>query len=684
MKKHDRSIFLFGASMTSSTRLLALAAGAAFLALLDVTVVNLAIPALGRAYPSTSVGTLSWVITAYATLFAALLAPAGRLADIVGRRTLFRAGVGMFGVMSAACALAPNIPLLLVARGLQGAAAAAMIPASLAVVLTDTPVERRMASIGIWSAAGAFAAAVGPTAGGIFVHAFGWRSLFVINVPTGLALAALASSVPLSKRKRTRLPDALGTVLLAGGVGLAALGLSQGARWGWGDPRTIGALAGGVIGTFGSVQRSWRLPVPPIETKLWKHRTFAFANASSLLYGMSLYAWMLLGVLVLTQLWGYSELQAGLAMTPGAIAASVSAVLGSRARTQTGPRNITIIGAVLMAASGFVIAATLPHHANFLGYWLPLGLVLGTGMGLVTTGTSTAAALSLPPTAFAAGTGLNQTARQIGGALGVATLATLIQASSHPGVGTYEHVYVFCSAVIASAALVAVGLRIRPVAAVATTEATDPHLGQVIAAEFPWRRFVVVGDSMAEGVREPTPGYEDLGWADRVARELNAAYLNLGKRNLLAAEVRQTQLLAALQFKPDLAAVVCGGNDLMRRDHDFAAVERELDEIVGALTASGSEVFLFAPFEMSCTDLVPEEHRQSWRTLIERMGTLAENVSRRHGAMLVDFRHHPAAADPSIYSSDRIHLNARGHAICAAGTLQILAQRASAGLAEAA
>ena len=161
--------------MTRSSKPLIMASGAAFLALLDVTVVNLAIPALGRAYPEASITSLSWVITAYATLLAALLAPSGRLADVVGRRRLFRAGVAGFAVMSAACALAPSVPMLLVARALQGAAAAAMIPASLAIVLSDTPAERRMASIGLWSAAGAFAAAVGPTVGGVFVKVFGRR-----------------------------------------------------------------------------------------------------------------------------------------------------------------------------------------------------------------------------------------------------------------------------------------------------------------------------------------------------------------------------------------------------------------------------------------------------------------------------------------------------------------------------
>ncbi|HTX12981.1 MAG TPA: DHA2 family efflux MFS transporter permease subunit [Solirubrobacteraceae bacterium] len=665
--------------MTQSARLLSLAAGAAFLALLDVTVVNLAVPALAREYPGTSVSSLSWVITAYATLFAALLAPAGRLADVVGRRTLFRAGVGGFALMSAACATAPSVPVLLAARALQGAAAAAMIPASLAIVLTDTPVERRMASIGMWSAAGAFAAAVGPGVGGVLVHAFGWRSLFVINVPTGVALAAFARIVPQTPRRDARLPDALGTVLLAVGVGLTALGLSQGARWGFGDARTLAALVGGVTAAVAALQRSRRVPVPAIETRLWRHRTFAFANATSLLYGTSLYAWMLLGVLVLTQLWHYSELQAGLAMTPGAIAASISAVLGGRVRGRTGPRAITVAGTLTMAACGLVLATTLPTHPDFLGYWLPIGLVLGTGMGLVTTGTSTAAALSLPASSFAAGTGLNQTARQVGGALGIATLATLIQASPSGGAATFEHVYLFCALVILCGAFVALGLTLRPVAAAAVTERTDPYLAGPPALDHsPWSRFVVVGDSMAEGIGDPMPGYESLGWADRVARALETDYLNLGRRNLLAAEVRESQLERALAFAPDLAAVLCGGNDLMQPDHDPVAVEHHIDAIVAALRAAGSDVIMFAPFDMSRSELLPADRRPKWRSLIERMSALTEGVARRHGAVLVDFRSHPAGPEPTIYSSDRIHLNARGQAICAVQTLRALEQFVSA------
>ena len=441
----------------------------------------------------------------------------------------------------------------------------------------------------------------------------------------------------------------------------------------------MSALVGGVLAALAAVQRSRRLPVPAIETGLWRHRTFALANGASLLYGASLYAWMLLGVLVLTELWRYSELQAGLAMTPGAITASIAAVMAGRADRHTGPRTATVTGALLMAAMGLLIAVTLPSHPNFLGYWLPIGLVLGTGMGLVTTGTSSAAALSVPPTRFAAGTGLNQTARQVGGALGIATLATLL---SHTGTSpaTFEHVYMFCSLAVLGAGAIGLGLVPRPLAAPAVNEANDPHLAsQPDLTLTPYRRFVVIGDSIAAGVGDQTPGYEHLGWADRIARALrpDAQYLNLGKRNLLAAEVRATQLEQALAFEPDLAAVVCGGNDLMRPHHDPAAVEAELDSIVQALRDAGSEVIMFAPFDMSRSDALPEDHKPHWRSLIERLTELTRRVARRHGVLLIEFGDHPASADASIYSSDRIHLNARGHAICAAVTTQALACRAA-------
>ena len=415
---------------------LAVAAGAAFLALLDTTVANLAVADVRTDFAGASVNGATWIITIYAVTFAACLAPAGRVADVVGRRTLLLGGVGAFTAMSLLCALAPSLEALLAARALQGAAAAAMIPASLAVVLSDTPPERRAAAIGAWSAAGALAAAAGPAIGGVLVDSIGWRALFVINVPVGLAIVYGARMVP-GGAPGGRLPDLLGTVLLGVGIGAAALGIAQGPDWGWGDPRTLAALIGAALATAAALRRSLTHATPALELGLWRSRKFAAANLASLLYGAALFPWMLIGVLFLITIWGYSPLEAGLAMTPGAIVAAAVALAAARRN----PRLAVIGGALTLATAGALCTLALPETPSFLTFWLPVGVLIGAGMGAITTGISTAAALSVQPERFAAAVGLNQTARQVGGALGVAVLAALVGT----GIASFKDVYLFCT-----------------------------------------------------------------------------------------------------------------------------------------------------------------------------------------------------------------------------------------------
>jgi EmrB/QacA subfamily drug resistance transporter len=411
--------------------------------------VNLAVADVRTDFAGASINGATWLITIYAVVFAACLAPAGRVADVVGRRTLLLAGVGGFTVFSLACALAPSLGALLAARALQGVAAAAMIPASLAVVLADTPDEDRAKAIGAWSAAGALAAAAGPALGGVLVDSISWRALFVINVPLGLAILYGARTIPAGGGGG-RLPDALGTLLLGAGIGGAALGISQGPDWGWGDPRTLALLATGVLSSAAAIRRSVRHERPALETRLWRSRRFAAANLASLLYGAALFPWMLVGVLFLVTIWGYSPLEAGLAMTPGAVVAAVVAVLASR-RT---PRRVVIAGALVLAGAGALCTLALPERADFLGFWLPVGTLVGAGMGAITTGVSTAAALSVTPERFAAAVGLNAAARQVGGALGVAVLAALLTTD----LASFKDVYLFCT--LATLGVAGVGSRL--------------------------------------------------------------------------------------------------------------------------------------------------------------------------------------------------------------------------------
>jgi EmrB/QacA subfamily drug resistance transporter len=447
----------------SSSTVLAVASGAAFLAMLDATVANLAVADLHTDFPAVALGDLSWVITIYAITFAALLAPGGRFADLLGRRALLAGGAFLFTTMSLAAAVAPSFGILLVARGLQGAGAAAMIPASLAVILADTPPERRAAAIGAWSAAGALAAAAGPTIGGALVDAAGWRAVFVVTVPAGLALLAATQLLPAGGERRegaarATMPDLLGTLLLAAGIGGLALGVSRGAAWGWGDLRTLAAIGGGLAGLAIALVRSRSHPAPAVEVGLWRSRTFALANLASLIYGAVLFSWLLVGVLFLTQVWGYTPLETGLAMTPGAVSAALIALGCGPLVARHGPRPVVLAGLGTLAAAGVWVVLAVDDAPAFVALWLPAGTLVGVGMGAIATGMSSAAALSVAPAQFAAGVGLNQAARAVGGALGVAAMATILRGTNPAAAASYLGVYEMCIALLGAAAVVSWGL----------------------------------------------------------------------------------------------------------------------------------------------------------------------------------------------------------------------------------
>ncbi len=440
---------------------LLLACGASFLAFLDVTITNLAIPDLAGDF-EVGVSSLSWVVTLYTILFAALLAPAGRFADLVGRRRLFAAGVATFTVASLAAAVAPSFGLLLAARGVQGVGAAMLLPASLAFVLADTAPEKRPAAIGLWAASASIAAIAGPALGGILVDAIGWRALFLINVPLGVALVWTTLRLPPVAATRGRAPDVFGGALLAAGIAALVLAVTQADAWGWSDPRTLAALAGGALGIALALIRAARVPAPAIEISLWRNPTYATANLVSLLFGAGLYATLLLGVLFVTEVWGWSELQAGFSVTPGALASALVGIAIGRARRRPSPRVLTIAGGLVLSTSTAAIAIWLPATPSFLTFWLPLGVTMGLGMGAISVGVSSAAALSVTPERFAAATGLNIAARQVGGALGVAILALALDGHTPGDTEPFSLVYAMTASVSLAVALVALRLAPRP------------------------------------------------------------------------------------------------------------------------------------------------------------------------------------------------------------------------------
>ncbi|WP_407836369.1 DHA2 family efflux MFS transporter permease subunit [Streptomyces sp. DSM 116496] len=415
------------ASGPGGGQVLALASAVTFLAFLDATVVNIAFPDLRRAFPEVSLARLTWVVSAYAVLFAALLAAAGRLADTLGRRALFLGSILAFTLTSLAASAAPTAELLILARALQGAAAAGMIPAALGLVLAHTPPARRAAALGAWSAAGGLAAAVGPSIGGLLVEWWDWRAIFLINVPLGLAVGwAAARILPKEPRTGRRLPDPVGTTALAFGIGGVVAGLSQGTEWGWTDPTVLVLVIGGTLAGTLALRRSRSHPAPAVDRDLWRDPLFARANIGALLFGVAMYAWLLMGPSYLVERWDYSVLQAGVGVTPGAVLAMAGSLfVGRRVPNRLHWAAVTV-GSLLFAANALLLWGWVGESTSYARIFLPAALLGGLGIGAVLTALSTTASAGLPPQRFAAGTGLLMTARQLGGALGVAGTAALL------------------------------------------------------------------------------------------------------------------------------------------------------------------------------------------------------------------------------------------------------------------
>ena len=419
-----------------------IASGANFLAMLDSTVTMLAVPALHRQFSAVTLPSLSLVVSVYALLFAALLAPSGRLADNLGRKRVLLGGIELFTVTSLACAFAPTLPLLIAARAVQGIGAAVMVPASLSVLLLDTPVQRRMLSISLLSATGAIAAAVGPSLGGLLVDGFGWHAVFLINVPIGLLLLAAGAKVFTPVPATGRIPDPVGTVHLVLGITLLTVLTTNASTWGLDSIPMLGGFGCAVVCLTEAVRRSLRHPSPAFEVSLFRrNRMFSSANLVALLFGTVMYTWLLTSVLFLTDVWHYSELRAGLAQTPGAVVAAIAAlVMGKVMARFGGPRFSAVIGMVAYAIVPVLLLIFLGTHSAFLGLWLPGSILVGFGIGATLVAAMTAGAMSAPPTQFASVSALNNTARQVGGALGAAAVAAILQASSgsrprrHPAV----------------------------------------------------------------------------------------------------------------------------------------------------------------------------------------------------------------------------------------------------------
>lgn len=400
----------------------------AFLAFLDVTIVNVAFPSMRRSFEGAGLAELSWVLNGYNVAFAALLLPAGRLADSLGRRRVFVVGVLGFTVASAACSAAPSVGALVVGRAIQAAAAALMVATSLALVLPAFSEARRASGVAVFGAVAAVSAAVGPSLGGLLVEASDWRLVFLVNLPLGLltVLLALRMETDATDRAGGELPDALGVVLSAGAMGLFALGIVQGNDWGWTSPGVIGSLGAGALLLVLFLWRSRSHPRPALELGLFRLPSLAAANAGTLVFAAAFYAMLLCNVLYLTQVWGYSTLTAGLALTPGPLTSAVVAAPAGRIADRFGQRIVVIPGVILFVAGIATFLLGVDPRPAWLLEWLPATILTGAGIGLAFPALASAAVDALPDKSFGVGSGVNAAGRQIGAVLGIALLVAVL------------------------------------------------------------------------------------------------------------------------------------------------------------------------------------------------------------------------------------------------------------------
>ncbi len=396
-----------------------------FMVILDTTVVNVALPALGRGLHTTTTG-LEWVVDAYSLAFAALLLSAGALSDRRGAKEVFQAGVALFAVASAGCGLAPSTSVLIAARALQGVGAALAVPASLALLQAAYPdqVARRRA-FGIWGGVAGVAAAAGPVAGGALVAGLGWRSVFFVNVPiaaVGLALGARHLHAP---QRRAHGTDAIGQVV--GVVALLALtvALIDAGSAGWGSSVVVGGLGAFVVfaAAFIAVERASRAPMLPLT--LFSSASFSAATAVGLLINLGFYGELFVVSLYLQDVHHLSPLLAGVALLPQMTMAVVGSTVSGRVMARRGPRLPMLVGLVSGAAGLGALGVVAGTHAP---YWPLVVPMVAAGFGMAFTMPAATAAVMEAATAERAGlaSGTLNAARQVGGVAGVALLGTLV------------------------------------------------------------------------------------------------------------------------------------------------------------------------------------------------------------------------------------------------------------------
>jgi len=400
-----------------------------FMIMLDNTVVNVALPSMRRSLHM-SLSELEWVVAGYALTFAAFMLIGSKLADFMGRRLIFMIGLAVFTGASLACGLAPNGGFLIGARIVQGLGGALMNPATLSIIAATFAPRERGRAIGIWAGVSAMALAIGPLVGGLLTEHVNWNWIFFINVPVGL-LGLLAIPVFIDESRDTTAEQRLD----APGLATSALGLFsltyafiEANNYGWGSPRIIGAfaVAAAALVTFVLLERHQRAPM--LDLSLFRNRTFGGANAAMLFVGLAMFGTFFYVSLYMQNVLGYSPVQAGASFLPMTLLIILIAPRAGALTDRVGSRWLVGTGMTLLAVMLFYYS-TLGANESFWAL-LPGLLLGGFGMGLTMTPVTAAAMSAVSVDKAGVGSAVLNSARQVGGSLGIAVMGSIVAAAS--------------------------------------------------------------------------------------------------------------------------------------------------------------------------------------------------------------------------------------------------------------
>lgn len=416
-----------------SRRTLTIASLATLATFLDTTILYIAFPDIASTFPDTSASELSWVLNAYTIIFGALLIPAGKLADRIGHRRAFLVGSAVFTLASMACGLAPTAEVLIAFRVVQAVGAAALIPSSLALVMHAFPHDQLPRAVAIWGVAGAIAGALGPTLGATIVDGLGWRSAFFINLPIGLyTVLDGRRHLHESSDPETRVPAVTGIILVAGAAALLSYGVVEAGDSGWLEPRTIVLFGAGLVTMALFIVHQRRSPAPALNLDLFRIRNFAWGNLAMLVFGTAFSALFFGSILFLTEVWGWSILQAGFGVAPGPLMVALVAPQAGKLAGRIGQRPLLLAGGLLYASSGVYRLIALGPDVNYLIDYFPSMVLSGLGVAFVFPQLSSVIAQALPVNRRGVGGAALQAGRQFGGTFGVALTIAFLAAPSGP------------------------------------------------------------------------------------------------------------------------------------------------------------------------------------------------------------------------------------------------------------